>query len=263
MDYVERHREDFEPFFSFGEGEDEEDADFSEYIARMRLDGEWAGNYEIIAAARALDVHIMVHQFKMPAYRTEASKPDAPVVHVSYHDGDHYNSVRDPASPGSSTAGKPRATGARSEAASPEAEAEAGAEAEAEASAEASALSDSMGGLSIAPREDGGDGHDGGDGEEERGADGEAGDGAAGDEARRSRKQERAKLKPNPNPNPNPNPSPNPNPNPNPSRSGRSSRRRSGCARRSGIGGGPPPRRPRARRRPAGRTGVAPSFRSD
>ena len=141
MDYVERHREDFEPFFSFGEGEDEEDADFSEYIARMRLDGEWAGNYEIIAAARALDVHIMVHQFKMPAYRTEASKPDAPVVHVSYHDGDHYNSVRDPASPGSSTAGKPRATGARSEAASPEAEAE--------ASAEASALSESMGGLSI------------------------------------------------------------------------------------------------------------------
>ena len=141
MDYVERHREDFEPFFSFGEGEDEEDADFSEYIARMRLDGEWAGNYEIIAAARALDVHIMVHQFKMPAYRTEASKPDAPVVHVSYHDGDHYNSVRDPAGPGSSTAGKPRATGARSEAASPEAEAE--------ASAEASALSESMGGLSI------------------------------------------------------------------------------------------------------------------
>ena len=37
--------------------------------------------------ARALDVHIMVHQFKMPAYRTESSKPDAPVVHVSYHDG--------------------------------------------------------------------------------------------------------------------------------------------------------------------------------
>lgn len=131
MDYVERHQEDFEPFFSFGEGEDEDDADFSEYIARMRLDGEWAGNYEIIAAvslsrlslsrlslspptrppthlpttaqpggclhcvrlhclpqqARALDVHIMVHQYKMPAYRTESSNPDAPVVHLSYHDG--------------------------------------------------------------------------------------------------------------------------------------------------------------------------------
>jgi len=39
MDYVERHKEDFEPFFSFGEGEDEEDADFSEYIARMRVTG--------------------------------------------------------------------------------------------------------------------------------------------------------------------------------------------------------------------------------
>ena len=41
----------------------------------------------LLRQARALDVHIMVHQFKMPAYRTEASQPDAPVVHVSYHDG--------------------------------------------------------------------------------------------------------------------------------------------------------------------------------
>ena len=50
VDYVERHQEDFEPFFSFGEGEDEDDANFSDYIERMRRDGEWAGNYEIIAA---------------------------------------------------------------------------------------------------------------------------------------------------------------------------------------------------------------------
>ena len=121
--------------------------------------------------------------------------------------GDHYNSVRDPASPGSSASGssarerrplhgKPRATGALSEAASPEAEAEAG--------AEAGGLSETMDGLRIdAPREGGGGGSDGGggggggggDGEDEGGADGEGGDEGGGDEARLSRKQDRAKLK--------------------------------------------------------------------
>ena len=116
--------------------------------------------------------------------------------------GDHYNSVRDPASPGSSASGssarerrplhgKPRATGALSEVASPEAEAEAG--------AEAGGLSETMDGLRIdAPREGGGGGSDGGGGgggEDAGGADGEGGDEGGGDEARLSRKQDRAKLK--------------------------------------------------------------------
>jgi hypothetical protein len=120
--------------------------------------------------------------------------------------GDHYNSVRDPASPGTSASGtsasarerrpphgKPRATGAVSEAASPEAEAAAG--------AEAGGLSETMDGLRIdAPREggggsDGGGGGGGGGGGEDEGADGEGGDDGGGDEARLSCKQDRAKLK--------------------------------------------------------------------
>lgn len=107
IDFVEKNAPDFEPFFSFGEGDDEEDANFGEYVERMRRDGEWAGQPELLAAARALNVHIMVHQFKMPAYRIDAPKPDAQIIHVSYHDGDHYNSVRDPA------AGRPVRQGAR------------------------------------------------------------------------------------------------------------------------------------------------------
>ena len=74
MDYVERHKEDFEPFFSFGEGEDEEDADFSEYIARMRLDGEWAGNYEIIAAV-SLSRHSLSPPTHPPARDTALRLP--------------------------------------------------------------------------------------------------------------------------------------------------------------------------------------------
>ena len=124
--------------------------------------------------------------------------------------GDHYNSVRDPASPGTSASGtsasgtsgsarerrpphvKPRATGAFSEATSPEAEAAAG--------AETGGLSETMDGLRIDESLQGGGGSDGGNGaggcgEDEGGADGEGGDEGGGDEARLSRKQDRAKLK--------------------------------------------------------------------
>jgi hypothetical protein len=76
MDYVESHKEDFEPFFSFGEGEDEEDADFSEYITRMRLDGEWAGNYEIIAAV-SLSRLSLSPPTRLPATRRPAAASTA------------------------------------------------------------------------------------------------------------------------------------------------------------------------------------------
>ena len=124
--------------------------------------------------------------------------------------GDHYNSVRDPASPGTSASGtsasgtsgsarerrpphvKPRATGAVSEATSPEAEAAAG--------AEAGGMSETMDGLRIDESLQGGGGSDGGNGaggcgEDEGGADGEGGDEGGGDEAPLSRTQDRAKLK--------------------------------------------------------------------
>ena len=100
MDYVESHEDDFSPFMSFGESEEEEDKDFEAYVARMRTDAEWAGQVELIAAAQALTISIVVHQHEHPTYRiecqTDAKKPSKKApreVHVSYHDGEHYNSV--------------------------------------------------------------------------------------------------------------------------------------------------------------------------
>lgn len=107
VDYVEAHEDEFSPFMSFGESEEEEDKDFASYCSRMRSDGEWAGQVELIAAAQALRMHIVVHQHEHPTYRIECQaksgrsskkessgkKAEPREIHLSYHDGEHYNSV--------------------------------------------------------------------------------------------------------------------------------------------------------------------------
>ena len=93
MSYMEAHPDDYCPFLTFGEGDEEDDKDFEEYTARMRRDGEWAGQPELLAAAKALGVEIVVHQFEMPSYRISCEQPSVRCIHVSYHDGEHYNSV--------------------------------------------------------------------------------------------------------------------------------------------------------------------------
>ena len=93
MSYMEAHPDNYCPFLTFGEGDEEDDKDFEEYTARMRRDGEWAGQPELLAAAQALGVDIVVHQFEMPSYRISCEQPSARCIHVSYHDGEHYNSV--------------------------------------------------------------------------------------------------------------------------------------------------------------------------
>ena len=40
----------------------------------MRREGEWAGQPELLAAAQALRVDIVVHQYDAPNYRIEARR---------------------------------------------------------------------------------------------------------------------------------------------------------------------------------------------
>ena len=95
MEHVEAHEDDFIPFFTFGEDEESEDKDFEAYIDRLKSDSEWAGQVELIAAAQALCVHIVVHQYERPSYRIDCpTHPTTKDIHLSYHDGEHYNSVR-------------------------------------------------------------------------------------------------------------------------------------------------------------------------
>jgi len=99
VDFIQAHREDFEPFL---------EQDFDEYCARMREPTTWGGHVEAQALARCGGVNVLIYR---PA---EASRPDAlqgstveilaseesdcrcvqMSFHPTHHHGQHYNSVR-------------------------------------------------------------------------------------------------------------------------------------------------------------------------
>ncbi|CAI5736842.1 unnamed protein product [Peronospora destructor] len=100
VNYLEQHRNDFEPFM-----EDEEK--FEKYCERMRENGTWGGNQELYAAARLFQAYIIVHQ-NQPSARIMVIECDqlkpTRFIHVAYHGEDHYDSVRsitDPIEPDS------------------------------------------------------------------------------------------------------------------------------------------------------------------
>jgi len=89
MDGMVGQKDFFLPFF------DPDDESFEEYVARMRSDGEWAGNEEVQAASVALRINITIHQLEMPTLEVVNFPSDhIRVAHLSYHNEDHYNSVR-------------------------------------------------------------------------------------------------------------------------------------------------------------------------
>ena len=117
--HLSRHREWFECFLLMYD-EDEDVVDFDEYVAKMREDGEWGGNVELVAASRVYkrdiriysglyDGGVMLIQYqqeeeeKKPSFREKKGGRNYDVhydgiVHfgdlqLSYHDNDHYNSV--------------------------------------------------------------------------------------------------------------------------------------------------------------------------
>ena len=97
--YLQAHETDFCHFLVLDDEDappDEEDAsDFESYVGKMRQDGEWGGNVELVAAARLYQRNIIVYSAELDAYRIDCDKPKGPDMMVSYHDNDHYNSVRD------------------------------------------------------------------------------------------------------------------------------------------------------------------------
>lgn len=101
-DYLEGHEDFFKLFLVLDDDEnkDEEDAsDFASYVEKMRAEGEWGGNVELVAAARLYRRNVVVFSATLAAFTIEhghANKsPAGPDLLVSYHDNDHYNSVRD------------------------------------------------------------------------------------------------------------------------------------------------------------------------
>lgn len=87
ISYIESHEEHFAFFI-------EDSENFAEYIQRMRQDGEWGDQPELCAAAQSLNVNIFVHQVDSPTYVIRSESQNAHNIHLSYHGGCHYNSVR-------------------------------------------------------------------------------------------------------------------------------------------------------------------------
>ena len=85
-DFLDSHVDDFKWFV---------DGDFGNYVKCMRNDATWGGNIELQALSLKFEVNIVVHQLNQP--RLDILNFDyhkAKTVHLSYHNGQHYCSVR-------------------------------------------------------------------------------------------------------------------------------------------------------------------------
>ncbi|CAC5401217.1 OTUD3 [Mytilus coruscus] len=88
--YMSEHREEFEPFV-------EDDTPFEKYIKNLSAIGTYAGNDAIVAFARLYQINVVIHQLNSPFLLIQGPKTQSQTIkqiHISYHNGDHYSSVR-------------------------------------------------------------------------------------------------------------------------------------------------------------------------
>ncbi|CAG0894070.1 unnamed protein product [Darwinula stevensoni] len=86
-EYMKEHRPDFEPFV-------EDDITFDKHVESLGEPGTYAGNDAIVAFARRHNVIVVIHQLNAPLWKVHGGKKGAKEIHIAYHNGDHYNSVR-------------------------------------------------------------------------------------------------------------------------------------------------------------------------
>merc|ERR1712150_360959 len=89
VQYMRTHREDFEPFH------DEHDP-FDHHLELLEQDGTYAGNDVLVAFARSYNVTIVIHQLNEALWNISPNGEEKcdQELHISYHNGDHYNSIR-------------------------------------------------------------------------------------------------------------------------------------------------------------------------
>jgi len=88
IDYMVQNKDDFSPFI-------EDDITFDEYIEEMADDGIWGGNLELQSLAMKHQFNAIVHQLDAPVFSICNFSPGTVrTIHLSYHMGEHYNSVR-------------------------------------------------------------------------------------------------------------------------------------------------------------------------
>jgi len=72
----------------------EDDVTFDDYIKDMTKDGTWGGNLEIYALSMKFSVNFYIYIYNHPMYIVKNFDKPARNAHLTYHDGQHYNSVR-------------------------------------------------------------------------------------------------------------------------------------------------------------------------
>lgn len=88
VDYMSKNKKDFAPFV-------EDNIQFEHYLYSLKKPGTYAGNDAIAAFARLHQVHIVIHQLNSPFLLIQGTKdPTTPQLHIAYHNGDHYSSLR-------------------------------------------------------------------------------------------------------------------------------------------------------------------------
>jgi hypothetical protein len=91
-DTMEENSEVFELFHA--DDDEEENLSFYSYVQRMRHPGRWGSQLELMALCQRHNVNAIVHQSGRPAYEMGNAARDARCIQLSYHDGEHYNSIR-------------------------------------------------------------------------------------------------------------------------------------------------------------------------
>nr|KAG5698975.1 hypothetical protein BaRGS_033488 [Batillaria attramentaria] len=87
--YMLDHRKDFEPFV-------EDDVPFDEHVNNLKRLGTHAGNDAIVAFAKLHNINVMIHQLNGKPLLIQGPSSSANVrqLHIAYHNGDHYSSIR-------------------------------------------------------------------------------------------------------------------------------------------------------------------------
>jgi len=95
-EYMAANRDYFAPFIS-EDGDDDFSSDidvrFDAYLEAMLEPAEWGGQLEVQALAQALNCSVVMFQSDAPSYRINGDSCGRS-IRLSYHDGEHYNSVR-------------------------------------------------------------------------------------------------------------------------------------------------------------------------
>ncbi|CAF1089394.1 unnamed protein product [Rotaria sordida] len=95
-DYMRINRADFEPFIV--------DQPFDAFIRSLSKDGTYGGNECLVAFSRLFDAKICIHQLNQPVWIVCFSDSPKHEIHISYHDYEHYSSVRKLGDRGSASA---------------------------------------------------------------------------------------------------------------------------------------------------------------